>query len=152
MTQPPYGSGPDYPKQQLSPQQVAPRRPRWPLIVGAVAVVVVLAGVLITLRVVHDNGERSRAAYCTALRTLTHNGHIVEAFSGLSEGSTAQIDHLRDIAPSAVKGQWDDVVPLLSRAPTSMPDMALAARVVTDLTAIVNDAKSSCGLSLQLMP
>lgn len=163
MSQPPYGTPPygsdppggsptGYPQQQLLPQQVAAGRSRRPLVIAALAVVVVLAGVLLTLRVVHDNGERNRAAYCTALRTVTHGGDLAEAFSGFTGGSTAQIDHLRDLAPSSVKSQWDDVVDLLGQSAMSRPDMTLAARLVTDLTAIINDADSSCGLKITLMP
>ena len=68
--QPTYGEPPHYPHQELLPQHVQPRRSRLPQS-SAPSSWSSLVAALVVWRVVHDNGEDNRAAYCSALKKLT---------------------------------------------------------------------------------
>ncbi len=149
--QPPYGEPQRYPQQELLPQQVQPGRSRLPLILGAVAVVAALVVALVVWRVVHDDGEDNRAAYCNALKKVTTDG-----LSGLTQdlGNGAgtvpkAVTQLVALAPDSVRTQWDDLVKLASSGAQGSADVSTFARVITDVQAIIADANSECGLDLR---
>lgn len=165
MTEPPYGDaippegsvappsdGPQasYPRQQLLPQVVRPGRSRVPLLVGATALALVLVGGLLAWWLLRDNGEENRAAYCAAVRTLTHNGDLASAASGAVQNGPAALVKVRDLAPSTVKTQWNDVVSIVSHPSASAIDVATGLRLVSDLQVIAQDANAKCGLDITL--
>lgn len=163
MTHPPYdgqpapdpGTGgwqqqPSYPRQDLTPQHVQPGRSRLPLVIAAIAVLVAVVGGLGLWWILHDDGEQNRAAYCASLRTLTHDGDLSAITLNASGGSaTALLSEVQRLAPAAVVSEWDDLVSLLVHPPTGQPDIALGARLVTDLQAIVSDARDKCALTIE---
>ncbi len=156
MSQPPYGDAqpPDpestpYPQQELLPQQVKPGRSRLPLLIGALALAVVVVGGLVAWWLLRDDGEQNRAAYCDAVRKLTSNGDLGAAASGDLSNAPAALSHARDLAPSAVRTQWDDIVALVPRLSTGQVDVATGLRVVSDLRVIVDDANAKCGMDIQ---
>jgi hypothetical protein len=151
MTLPPHSDQPQYPRQDLLPQQVQPGRSRLPLVIAAAALVVALVGALVVWWVVHDDGEQNRAAYCSALRDLTRNGNgsLLQTAGSAGAGVPAALGRLRDLAPSAVENQWDDLVSVVQSMPDGQPDVGQIARALTDLQAIIADADSGCGLKLQ---
>jgi hypothetical protein len=107
---------------------------------------------LVVWRVVHDDGEENRAAYCAALTKLTNGnglGGLAQAVGASSGGVPKVLDDLRGLAPSSVKSQWDDLVGLVKTAPNGSPDISQVARAFTDLQTIIADANSGCGLDLQ---
>jgi hypothetical protein len=140
---------PSYPRQDLLPQQVQPGRSRVPLVVAAVAGVVLVAGVLVALRLAHDSGEHSRAAYCAALRSVTHDGDLSQAFAAASGGTPAELDRVRDLAPSAVRRQWDHLLAAVQQG-RSEPSIGDLAALFVDVRVIVDDAQSQCGLKIQI--
>lgn len=126
-----------------------PGRSRLPLVIAAVALVVALVGGLGLWWILHDDGEQNRAAYCASLRTLTHDGDLSAVIQNASGGGvTPLLSKVQRLAPGAVGSEWDDLVSLLVHPPTGQPDLALGARLVTDLQTIVNDARDNCGLTI----
>lgn len=157
MTQPPYdddGSGarpdPSYPRQELLPQEVQPGRSRLPLIIGAGVLAFLIIGGLLTWWALRDDGEGNRAAYCDAVRTLTHNGDLQGALSGGVADAPAAVAKVRDLAPSTVRSQWDDLYSLVQNPPTSGADIGTGLRVVSDLRVIVDDANDKCDMNIDL--
>lgn len=156
MSQPPYddaseaGAAPSYPRQDLLPQQVMPGRSRLPLVVGAVVVALVVVGGLLAWFLLRDDGEDTRAAYCDAVRELTNDGDLAGAVSGGLAAAPAAVKKVRDLAPSAVHGEWDDLYSLVLDPPTSGPDITTGLRVVSDLRVIVADANDKCGMNIDL--
>jgi hypothetical protein len=150
--QPPYGEPPHYPQQELLPQQVLPGRNRLPLVIGAVAVVLALVAGLVAWRLVHDNGEDNRAAYCNALKRLTSADGLSGLTQDVGDGGTGvpkAITDLVDLAPGSVSDQWHDLLQLVQSASGGQPDVGQIAQAFTDLQAIIADANSACGLDLQ---
>jgi hypothetical protein len=153
--QPPYGEPPrpaPYPRQQLLPQQVQPGRSRLPLLIAAITVVAALVLALVGWRVIHGGGEDTRAAYCAALRRVTGAGGLGGLASTATSGRVVPkaITELADLAPQSVRAQWDDLIQLVRSLPGGSPDVGEAARAFTDVQAIIADAKSGCGLDLQI--
>ena len=141
---------PAYPRQVLLPQEVRPSRSRLPLLLGAVAVAVLLIGGLLTWLLLRDDGESSRAAYCRAMRELTNEGDLPGAVSGGLADAPAAIAKVRDLAPDAVRGEWDDLYSLVQNPPSGDVDIATGLRFVSDLRTIVNDARTGCDLQIDL--
>ena len=121
-----------------------PRRSRLPLIIGAVAVVVAVVAALVVWRVVHDNGEDHRAAYCQQLKRLTSADGLggLADVAGSGAGVPKAVTDLVDLAPDSVKSQWNDLRRALQSSP-EQPSVAQIARAFTDLQTIVADANSA---------
>ena len=84
---------PQYPRQNLLPQEVKPGRNRKPLFIAiAVVIALVIAGGIAFL-VLRDDGEDTREAYCAALRDLTGDGDVMSALSDADAGTA---DKLQD--------------------------------------------------------
>ena len=142
------GSGqPEYPRQELLPQQVKTRRSRLPLLAGAVAVVLLVVGGLVAWRLLAAGPD---AQYCTALRKLTHNGDLTGAFSGPGRSVRAQLQHVVHVAPSAVAPSWHTLQQLASHPGRGKLDPGKALQALGAVKTIANDARSNCGLNLQL--
>lgn len=157
MSQPPYddhaaaaGDGSSYPRQELLPQQVAPSRSRLPLVIGAVVVVLVVVAGLLAWFLLRDDGEDTRAAYCDAVRELTNDGDLQGALSGGLTDAPAAVAKVRDLAPTAVRSEWDDLYDLVQNPPTGGPDITTGLRLVSDLRVIVKDANDKCGTNINL--
>ena len=160
MTQPPYGETPPerwepgwqptpYPQQELLPQEIKPGRSRLPLLIGAAAVAVILVGALVAWWLLRDDGEQNRAAYCDAVRTLAPGGNLLGSTSG-GTPTPAALSRARDLAPSAVKSEWDDLFALLQGPSAAQIDVLTGVRVLSDLRVIVGDANTKCGMNVQL--
>jgi hypothetical protein len=149
MTEPP-----TYPRQELLPQEVQPSRSRLPLVLVGTAVVIALVGGLIAWWALRDDGEDHRAAYCHSLRSLMAGEGLDALAEGVDSGPGGDVPqvirHLVDVAPSSVRGQWDDLVDLVQSIRTDQPDVGQALRALGDLRAIADDAKSGCGITLQI--
>ncbi|MGH3446883.1 MAG: hypothetical protein ACRDQA_30620 [Nocardioidaceae bacterium] len=155
MTQPPEGEAgggqSPYPQQHLLPQQVKPGRSRKPLVIGAVVVVLLIIGGLVTWRLVGGDGEGTRAEYCSVLKDVTHNGDLMGAVEHSDKDMLKQITRLRDLAPGAVSKQWDDIFSVIeSSARDNSPSPADAFKIYSDVKSIAADAKDKCGLDLDL--
>jgi hypothetical protein len=146
-------SGPppkSYPQQTLLPQQVQQSRSRRPLVIGLVLVLLLAAGGIVAWQALRDNGESTRAAYCTALRKLTANGDITTALAGADAGTLDQLTRARELAPDVVKDDWASLQSLARSTQTGQVDYASAIRALTSLKAISDDAKSKCALTLDV--
>lgn len=154
MTQPPYGETPSgwhppYPQQQLLPQEVKPGRSRLPMVVAAAATALLLVGGLLAWWLLRDDGEQNRAAYCAALRTATHGGELPSELQGSLQEAATTLGRVRDLAPAAVRSQWEDLLAIVAHPPSGRVDIATGLRVVNDLRVIVADANGKCGLDIQ---
>lgn len=150
---PAYGSGPPpggYPRQQLSQQEVKPGRSRTPLYVALVVVLVLLVGGVGGYLLLRDTGEDRRAEYCTALRDVTNDGDLLSAFDSADSSTLGRLQHTADLAPDAVADSWKTLVDLVDSASASVPDVASAFQALTAVRAIVDDANSECGMSMQI--
>ncbi len=157
MTQPPYGDmqpppgePTPYPRQELLPQRVAPGRSRLPLAIGAVAIVLALVGGLLAWWLLRDDGEQNRAAYCDAVATITHGGNLQAAASGGPAANRAALARARDLAPSAVRSQWDDLVAIIQGPSNGQLGVATGLRLISDVRSIVADANANCGMHITL--
>lgn len=152
MAQPPADSPnwqPDYPQQELLPQQVQRRRRRWPLVVGAAVVVVaVVAGVLVWQ--LAGNGGGDRAAYCQRLRAAVGRGADNVGSLQAASGLLARLDEIRAVAPSTVRPQWDDLLRVVGESSGGRPPGGDVLGAMSDLRAIVADANANCGMHLHL--
>jgi hypothetical protein len=139
-----------YPQQTLLPQHVEQSRSRRPLVIGLVVALVVAAGGIIAWQLLRDNGESTRAAYCTALRKLTANGDITTALAGADAGTFDQLNRVQSLAPDVVKGDWASLQSLARSTRTGRVDYASAISALTSLRAISDDAKSKCAITLDV--
>ena len=146
----PYGSQPQYPRQNLLPQQVQPPPSRRPLIIGiAVACAVVLVGVVAFL-LVRDDGEDTRAAYCAALRDLTRDGDLVGAASTADASTLNELREVRDLAPPAVADDWKRLESAASSAQSGSPDLGKVIEALGAVKVIARDAEDNCDLKLDI--
>lgn len=151
MTQPPYGQQPGstrYSQQQLLPQQVRPGRSRKPLVIGLVVVLALIIGAVVAWAVLRNNGDTNRAAYCSQLKQVTNNGDLLGAASSGTTPTLDQFNKLRQLAPSAVKSQWDDLFAVVRQGPTVAPNPGMALRLLNDFQVISNDANANCGIKI----
>ena len=139
---------PQYPRQNLLPQEVKPGRNRKPLFITiAVVIALVIAGGIAFL-VLRDDGEDTREAYCAALRDLKGDGDLM---GGLSSADAATADKLKtamDLAPNAVADDWKKLNDAISSSQSGSPDMSEALSLFSSLRAIADDAQSKCDLDL----
>lgn len=141
---------PEYPKQELLPQDVAQGPNRKPLFI-ALAVVVVLAlvagGAYLLLR---DDGEGSRTAYCDELRTLTKDGDLGAAAEGAGPELSGQLQELVDDAPDKVADDWQTLRKFAESSSGGTPDVASLGNLVEALQAISKDARNNCDPPIDL--
>lgn len=150
--QPAYGQPPPtaYPQQQLSHQQVEPRRSRVPLYIAAGVVLLLLVAAVGGWIVLRDGGEEGRAEYCAALDDLTQGGDPMSALGSVDGSTLGRIDDLAALAPDAVADDWTTVTDLLDSAGASQtPSPVMLVRAFGASKAIVEDANSECGMSLE---
>ncbi len=156
MTQPPADSPsgqPDYPRQELLPQQVQPHRRRtWLIVVSAVVVVAVVCGVVVW-RLTSGGDSGDRAAYCQRVRQLVNAGAAGGLAHAPGSGSVdrllGRLDSLRAVAPPAVRPAWDDLVAAVGHAGPGGPGGFDAVGVLNDVQVIVADANSNCGTHIR---
>jgi hypothetical protein len=142
------GDAPQYPRQNLLPQEVKPGRNRKPLFIAiAVVIALVIAGGVAYL-VLRDDGEDTRAAYCAALRDLTNNGDLTGAFNGADATTADKLKTAMDLAPNAVADDWKKLDDAISSSQSGSPDMSQALTLYASLRAIANDAQTKCHLDL----
>ncbi len=147
-----YGQGaqPEYPQQQLLPQEVQPGRSRKPLVlVVAVVLTLVVVGAVAWL-VLRDDGEQTRAEYCNTLRQLTNDGNLMSAIAAPSADSLSNLNKVIDLAPDAVADDWKRLQDFQSSATSGDLDMSSAVQLLSTFQAIVNDAEDGCGLTIDL--
>lgn len=142
------GQQPQYPRQQLSHQEVKPGRSRTPVFIGiAVVLALVIAGSVAFL-LLRDDGEDTRAAYCAALRDLTDNGDLTGAVEGAGSATLDDFTAVVDLAPNAVSDDWAKLQTGIERAQSGSPDYSQALSIFTSLKVISVDAKDNCDLDL----
>ncbi|MGI8578348.1 MAG: hypothetical protein ACR2KG_10630 [Nocardioidaceae bacterium] len=153
MTQPPDGYQPapaQYPQQQLLPQDVQSSRSRKPLIISLIVVLALIVGAVVAWAVLRNNGDSTRAAYCNQLKQVTNNGNLMGLATSGNAPTLAQVKKLQQLAPSAVKPQWDDLFALVGRGTTGSTDPSMVLRVLNDFQVIANDASANCGIKINL--
>jgi hypothetical protein len=140
----------DYPRQQLLPQTVRPRRGRTPLFVGIGLAIVLVVGGAVTYLALRDDGEDTRQAYCAALRDLTHDGDLIAAADGADTTTLDDLKAVQHLAPTTVSGDWSTLLSVAEKAQDGSPDWSQALTVFGALKEISSDAQSNCDLDLQL--
>ncbi len=150
--QPGSGWQPVYPQQTLSQQEVKPGRNRKPLYLGLLVAVVLIIGGVVAWQLLKDDGEDTRAAYCSALRDLTNDGDLMSAISTADASSLSQIESVHQLAPNAVRDDWDTLQTLVSSAQNEPDnfDVSAALKALTALRAISSDAESECGITMDV--
>jgi hypothetical protein len=136
-------------RQELLPQQIRPAPRRTGLIVAVVAIVLLVGAVGVVVWLLgEDDGGGDRDAYCETLRTATNDGDVAGA---LGSTDPAVLDRLADEAPDAVADDWERLVDLRDMfTDGAEPSTSDALAAVTALQAIVDDAHSECGITLDL--
>lgn len=156
--QPPaYGQGygqpgqPAYPQAHLLPQEVHPGKNRRPLVIGLVVAMVLVAGGIGGWLVLRDHGEGTRAEYCAALKTLTNDGDLGSAITGLdSSDARARLDRVRELAPRAVRTDWDTVYDGVDSTQSGEIDVTKVLEAVGALQNIASDADKKCDLQINI--
>lgn len=136
----------------MSQQEVKPGRNRKPLYIGLVVALVLIIGGVVAWQLLKDDGEGTRAAYCSALSDLTNDGDLMSAVSTADASSLAQIERVRQLAPNAVRDDWDTLQSVVSSAQNEPDaiDMSAVLEAATALRAISSDAESECGITMDL--
>ena len=145
-----FGGQRSYPQQTLSEQEVKPGRSRKPLVIGLVVALVLAIGAGVAWQLLQGDGESTRAAYCSALKDLTHNGDLMRAVPGADASSLNQVVEVQRLAPDAVKDDWDALQSAAQSAQSGEVDYSMALRALTSLRAISDDADSNCGITMDM--
>ena len=146
------GSEPvEYPQQELLPQDVRPGRNRTPLIIAAVAVLVLAAAVGGAYLLLRDDGESTRSAYCESLTELTAGGDLSAAAEAMGPEVSEQLQQVIDEAPDAVADDWRRLRDLgTSAASQGDLDASAAIDALESVQAIAADARDECDLPIEL--
>jgi hypothetical protein len=155
---PPYGGSfgqtphSAYPQQELLPHDVRPRRSRVPLVIGLVVALALVGGGVAAWLLLRDNGEGSRAQYCTEIKTATSGGDITTALGSGPQAATAELHKLAALAPDAVAGDWKTLTNLLESAQKSQssPSITEALSAFGALKSIVTDSNAHCGTTFKV--
>lgn len=154
---PGYGQGygqpgqPAYPQAHLLPQEVHAGKNRKPLVIGLVVAMVLVAGGIGGWLLTRDDGEGTRAEYCAALKTLTNDGDLASAITGLDSSDTsARLDRVRELAPRAVRTDWDTVYDGLGSTQSGQIDVTRVLEAVGALQKIAADADKKCDLKISI--
>ena len=139
-----------YPRQQLLPQEIKPGRNRTPLYIGLGLAMVLVIGGAVAYLTLRSNGEETRAAYCAALRKLTHNGDLTGAVDGANTSTLDQIKEVRRLAPNAVSDDWSKLWDIAEQAQSGSPDYSQALTAYNALKVIAQDASDKCSLDLNM--
>jgi predicted negative regulator of RcsB-dependent stress response len=144
-------AGTSYPQQTLLPQQVERRRSRTPLYVGLLVVLVLVISAVVAWRVFGSSADSTRAAYCSTLKRVTHNGDLRGALSTANVRSLNQVAKLEQLAPSTVRGDWDTLQSLVTSAQAgNKPDVSTAISALTALKGIADEARKACGIPMRI--
>ncbi len=147
---PDWQAPPNYPQQTLLPQEVKPGKSRKPLVIALVLALVLVVGGVVAWRLLRDNGESTRAAYCSALKSLTNNGDLTSALSGAGASTFGQVNKVVSLAPDAVKSDWTALQSLATSAQSGNGGYSSALQALSSLQAIANDAQSNCGITMNI--
>jgi len=139
---------PQYPQQQLLPQDVKPGRSRVPQVIGVLVVLAVLGGGLLAWFLLRDDGEDTRAQYCAELNELTDGGDLMGMVEGANESTLLQLETVADLAPGAVEADWQRLRDLAESADLTASS-GLAAYAA--LQSIIRDAEDNCGIDIPLV-
>ena len=146
--QPAYSPAPQYPQQQLLPQEVQPGRSRLPLLIGLVVVLALVGGGVAAWFLLRDEGENTRAEYCAGLKELTDDGDLLGVAGAADESTLAQLEKVADLAPDAVEADWQRLRDLAaSEEITASSGIAAYAA----FQSIVRDAEDKCGMDIPLL-
>ena len=142
---------PEYPKQELLPQQVATGSNRRPLVIGIVVALVLALGGIGAYVLLRDDEDANRAAYCDQLRDLTKNGDLSAAMDAFGPESADDLQQLIDDAPDAVADDWTKLRTLFeSTTEGEDVDMSAAVEAIEALQTIAQDARSECDLPIDV--
>jgi hypothetical protein len=158
----PYGSPPyggsfgqaprsAYPQQELLPHDVKASRSRAPLVIGLVVALALVGGGIAAWLLLRDNGEGTRAQYCTEIKTVTQGGDITTALGNSPQAAMAELHKLVALAPGAVAGDYKTLTNLLESAQKSQssPSITDALSALGALKSIVTDSNAHCGTTFK---
>ncbi len=140
-------SPPQYPRQQLLPQEVQPGRSRLPLFIGLVVMLALVGGGVAAWLLLRDEGEDTRADYCAALKELTNDGDLMGVVASADESTLVQLEEVAELAPGAIDTDWQRLRDL---AETGDFTASTAFAAYAALQSIVQDAENECGMDIPL--
>jgi hypothetical protein len=153
---PPYGGSfgqtpqSAYPQQELLPHDVKPSRSRVPLVIGLVVALALVGGGIAAWLLLRDNGESTRAQYCTTIKNATHGGDISTILQGGPQEAMAGLHKLVTLAPDVVADDWKTLTNLLESAQRSQSRPSITDYIsgLGALRSIATDSNAHCGTTI----
>jgi hypothetical protein len=153
---PPYGGSfgqtpqSAYPQQELLPHDVKPSRSRVPLVIGLVVALALVGGGIAAWLLLRDNGESTRAQYCTTIKNATHGGDISTILQGGPQEAMAELHKLVTLAPDVVADDWKTLTNLLESAQRSQSRPSITDYIsgLGALRSIATDSNAHCGTTI----
>jgi hypothetical protein len=141
-----------YPQQELLPHDVKPSRSRVPLVIGLVVALALVGGGIAAWLLLRDNGESTRAEYCTTIKDATQGGDITTTLGGGPEAAIAELHKLTSLAPDSVASDWKTLTNLMESAQKSQstPSITDALSAFGALKSIVTDSNAHCGTTFKV--
>jgi hypothetical protein len=141
-----------YPQQELLPHDVKPSRSRVPLVIGLIVALALVGGGIAAWLLLRDNGESSRAEYCTTIKNETQGGDITTTLQGGPQAAMAELHKLSSLAPDAVAGDWKTLTKVVESAQKSQstPSITDALSAFGALKSIVSDSNAHCGTTFKV--
>jgi hypothetical protein len=141
-----------YPQQELLPHDVKPSRSRVPLVIGLVVALALVGGGIAAWLLLRDNGESTRAQYCTTIKNATQGGDLTTALGGSPQAAMAELHKLVALAPDAVAGDWKTLTTLVESAQKSQssPSITDALSAFGALKSIITDSNAHCGTTFKV--
>jgi hypothetical protein len=140
-----------YPRQELLPHEVRPRKRRVPLVIGLVVTLALVGGGIAAWLLLRDNGDATRAQYCTEITSATRGSDITSILGGGPRAAFAELHKLADLAPTGVAADWKTLTALLESAQKSQSSANFSAVVAAAeaLRSIIADSNAHCGTTFK---
>lgn len=139
-----------YPQQDLLPQHVQAGRNRKPLYLALAVVLVLIAGGSTAYLLLRDDGEDTRAEYCSALREFTDDGDLLSAVAGADASALSEFERIEGLAPQTVGADWQALRDLTETIQRGEIDVVTGMSAVSHLRSIAADADQECGLTIDI--
>ncbi|MEJ7706996.1 MAG: hypothetical protein WKF82_06735 [Nocardioidaceae bacterium] len=97
-----------------------------------------------------DDGEDTRAEYCSALREFTDDGDLLSAVAGADASALSEFERIEGLAPQTVGADWQALRDLTETIQRGEIDVVTGMSAVSHLRSIAADADQECGLTIDI--